>query len=139
MLLQQTEQLPHTPTSVVAIFNNVLNSDATRKLFKIKGIYTQGTGNNYNGYYYDVLKDEGSEAYITLIVPAIIRASLTPQKTIECIAYMTKRVQANGAKIELMVSVVEVVSKQERKYTDDQFKAFEVATCFLSNRFSSLS
>ena len=36
MLLQQTEQLPHTPSSVVAIFNNVLNSDATRKLFKIK-------------------------------------------------------------------------------------------------------
>ena len=29
---------------------------------------------------------------------------------------MTKRVQANGAKIELMVNVVEVVSEQERKY-----------------------
>jgi hypothetical protein len=39
MLLQQTEQLPHTPSSVVAIFNNVLNSDATKKLFVIKGIY----------------------------------------------------------------------------------------------------
>ncbi len=35
---------------------------------------------------------------------------------------MTKRVQANGAKIELMVNVVEVVSEQERKYTDDQIK-----------------
>src|SRR4028118_1834119 len=39
---------------------------------------------------------------------------------------MTKRMQANGAKIELMVSVVEVVSEQERKYTDDQIKAFEI-------------
>ena len=82
MLLQQTEQLPYTPSSVVAIFNNVLNSDATTKLFKIKGIYTQGKGNSYNGYYYGILKDEGSDAYITLIVPAILRASLTPQKTI---------------------------------------------------------
>ena len=39
---------------------------------------------------------------------------------------MTKRVQANGAKIELMVNVVEVVSEQKRKYTDDQIKAFEI-------------
>ena len=38
---------------------------------------------------------------------------------------MTKRVQANGAKIELMGYVVEV-SEQERKYTDDQIKAFEI-------------
>ena len=39
---------------------------------------------------------------------------------------MTKRVQPNGAKIELLVNVVEVVSEQERKYTDDQIKAFEI-------------
>lgn len=83
-MLLQTEQLPRTPSSVVAIFNNVLNSDATRKLFKIKGIYQQGKGQSYNGIYYDILKDESSDAYITLIVPAIIRATLTPQKTIEC-------------------------------------------------------
>ena len=126
MLLQQTEQLPHTPSSVVAIFYNVLNSYATRKLFKIKGIYQPGKGQSYNGFYYDILKDEGSDAYITLIVPAIIRASLTPQKTIECIVYMTKRVQAKGAKIELLVNLVEVVSEQERKYTDDQIKDFEI-------------
>ena len=86
MLLQPTEQLPHTPSSVVAIFYNVLNSDATRKLFKIKGIYQPGQGQNYNGFYYDVLKYESSDGYITLIVPAIIRASLTPRKTIECTA-----------------------------------------------------
>ena len=55
MLLQQTEQLPHTPSSVVAIFNNVLDSDATRKLFKIKGIYQPGKGQSYNGFYYDIL------------------------------------------------------------------------------------
>ena len=89
MLLQQTEQLPHIPSSVVAIFNNVLNSDATRKLFKIKGIYQPGKGQSYNGFYYDILKDESSDGYLTFIVPGILRASLTPSKTIECIAYMT--------------------------------------------------
>jgi hypothetical protein len=95
-------------------------------LFVIKGIYQPGKGQSYNGFYYDILKDESSDGYITLIVPAIIRASLTPQKTIECIVYMTKRVQAKGAKIELLVNVVEVVSEQERKYTDDQIKDFEI-------------
>ena len=38
---------------------------------------------------------------------------------------MTKRVQPNRAKIELMANVVEVVSEQERKYTDGQIKDFE--------------
>lgn len=39
---------------------------------------------------------------------------------------MTKRVQVNGGRIDLHVNVVEVLSKQESLYTEEQLKAFEV-------------
>ncbi len=32
--------------------------------FKFKGIYQPGKGQSYNGFYYDILKDESFDAYI---------------------------------------------------------------------------
>lgn len=81
---------------------------------------------NYSGCYYDNLKDEYSDANITLVVPALLRANLEAQQVIECSAYLTKKVQANGARIELQVNVMEVHSQEESKLTDDQIKAFEI-------------
>ena len=100
--------------------------EITKKAFRIKGIYIPGKGVNYNGFYYDSLKDESSDACVTLIVPAPIRHDLTPQQTIECTGYLTKRVQLNAGKIDLHVNVVELLSQQESLYTEEQLKAFEV-------------
>jgi hypothetical protein len=42
----------------MVIFNNALNADPTRKVFRIKGVYLEGRGVEYNGYFYDSLKDD---------------------------------------------------------------------------------
>jgi exodeoxyribonuclease VII large subunit len=115
-----------TPSALVNIFSNALSNDATRKPFTIKGIYVPGKGANYSGVYYDSLKDEYSDASITLVVPAILRANLEAGQVIECSAYLTKKVQANGARIELQVNVMEVHSQEESKLTDDQIKTFDI-------------
>lgn len=122
----QSEAITYNASSLLSIFNNALTIEITKKVFRIKGIYVPGKGVNYNGFYYDSLKDESSDACVTLIVPAPIRHGLTPQQTIECTAYLTKRVQANAGKIDLLVNVVELLSQQESKYTDEQLKAFEI-------------
>jgi hypothetical protein len=58
MVLSQTDtEVVYNPSALVSIFNSTLNNEATRKVFKVKGIYTQGKGANYNGLYYDSLKD----------------------------------------------------------------------------------
>jgi exodeoxyribonuclease VII large subunit len=81
---------------------------------------------NYNGSYYDSLKDESSDACVTLIIPGAIRHQVTPQQTIECTAYLTKKVQLNAGRIDLHVSLIELLSQQESKYTEEHIKAFEV-------------
>jgi exodeoxyribonuclease VII large subunit len=118
--------LIHSPSSLVGIFANNLNNDTTRRPIAIKGVYSKGKGNAYGGYYYDILKDENSDAYITLVVPASIRASLVPNKTIECIAYASKKVQLIGGRVDLQVNVMELVAQEESKYTDEQVRGFEL-------------
>jgi exodeoxyribonuclease VII large subunit len=118
--------LIHSPSSLVSIFASNLNNDTTRRPIAIKGVYGRGKGNSYGGYFYDTLKDENSDAYITLVVPASIRASLIPNKTIECIAYTSKKVQLIGGRVDLQVNVMEVLTQEESKYSDDQLKGFEL-------------
>src|SRR6266542_2905283 len=113
-------------SSLLSIFNNALTIEITKKEFRIRGIYLPGKGVNYNGFYYDSLKDESSDACVTLILPAPIRHDLTSGQTIECTGYLTKRVELNAGKVALYVNVIELLSQQDSKYTDEQLKAFEV-------------
>ncbi len=116
----------YNPSAIVNIFNNALNSEATRKIITARGVYLPGRGQSYSGYYYDQLKDEASDACITLIVPALIRTGLAAQQTIECCAYLTKKVQVNGARIELQLNLTELLEQKESKYTEEQVQAFKV-------------
>lgn len=116
----------YNPSAIVHIFNNALNSEATRKIITAKGVYLPGKGQNYSGYYYDQLKDEASDACMTLIVPAVIRTGLAAQQTIECYAYLTKKVQVNGARIELQLNLTELLGQKESKYTEEQVQAFKI-------------
>jgi hypothetical protein len=52
-----TEVIRYNPSSIVNIFNNTLVPEATKKILQVKGIYVAGRGTNYNGFYYDSLKD----------------------------------------------------------------------------------
>jgi exodeoxyribonuclease VII large subunit len=121
-----SEIITYNPSSLVNIFNNALTIEATKKAFRIRGIYLPGKGTNYNGLYYDSLKEESSDACVTLIVPGLIRHHPTPQQTIEFTGYLTKKVQANVGKIELHVNLIELISQQQSKYTDEQIKIFDV-------------
>src|SRR3954471_9681976 len=121
-----SEIITYNPASLVNIFNNALTIEATKKAFRIRGIYLPGKGVNYSGSYYDSLKDESSEACITLIVPGVIRHKITPQQTIEFTGYLTKKVQPNVGKIELHINLIELLSQKESEHTEEQIKVFEV-------------
>src|SRR3954454_25076253 len=116
----------YNSSAIVNIFNNALNNEATRRIITVRGTYIPGKGQNYNGYYYDQLKDETSDTCITLIVPAIVRADLIAQQTIECRAYLTKKVQSNGARIELQLNITELLHQKESQFTPDQIKALDI-------------
>jgi len=96
------EETTLTPSALVNIFSNALSADATRKVFIIKGQYVPGRGMNYNGFYFDSLKDEIQRRSITADRSGTTQGKTwQAQQVIECSAYLIKKVQANGARIEL--------------------------------------
>ena len=120
------QTLVYNPSAILNMFGGVINNETTTKVIKVKGLYTEGKGINYRGYYYDNLRDETSEACMTLIVPGLIRSQLKPNQIIECEAYVTKKIQFNGGRIDLQLNVVDVLSKVASTYTDKQLKTFEI-------------
>jgi hypothetical protein len=92
----------------------------------VKGVFTQGKGGNYNGFYYDNLRDEATDACMTLVVPGLIRSQLTQNQTIQCNAYLTKKMQQNAGRIDLQLNVVELLSKSSSTYSETQIKSFEI-------------
>lgn len=123
MSTQPQKEIAFNPSAIVHIFNNALNIDATRKMICVTGMYLQGKGGSYNGFYYDALKDEYTDASITLLVPALLRSSLVHQQIIECTGYITKKVQPIGARIELQFTVTELLSQEKTKVTDEALES----------------
>lgn len=113
---QADTEVMHNPSSLLNIFTNSLTNDATKKIFRIKGKYVVGNGINYRGLYYDNLKEESSDSCITLIVSAIFRSQLMPEQIIECTAYLTKKVQLNGGRIDLEVNMDDYFHKSNHPF-----------------------
>lgn len=73
-----------------------------------------------------MLKDEYSDASITLVLPAILRHQLKDGQLIEANAFLNKRCQAAGARIELLLNVTELVSRKEKVVDEREKKTFEL-------------
>jgi len=120
------EVMAYNPMAILNLFNNAISVSETKKIIRAKGIYLHGKGANYSGYYYDTLRDESSDASMTLIVPALIRNLLAHNKTIIFYGYITKRVVNTGGRIELQLTITELVEQIINKYSDAEIKAIEI-------------
>jgi len=121
-----SEDISYTPASLLHLFNGVLTPAATKKIILLKGIYVAGRGVTYAGFFYDTLKDETTEAVLTLVVPALLRSSLVPNKTIEFYGYITKRVVLNGGRIEVHAVMTQLLQQRANTYSEKELRAVEV-------------
>src|SRR5258708_19794864 len=106
-----SEDISYTAASLLHLFNSVLAPSATKKIILLRGIYLGGRGVTYAGFFYDTLKDETTEAVLTLVVPALLRNGLTHNKTIEFYGYITKRVVLNGGRVVVEPATVPLLSR----------------------------
>jgi exodeoxyribonuclease VII large subunit len=120
------QELIYSPSAIMNLFNNSLVLKETQRLVEMRGIYLPGQGTSYQGMYYDRIKDEASDAALTLIVPALIRNRLSPNKTISFTGYITKRVVANSGRIELQMNLSDLIEQTHNKYSDEEIKALEL-------------
>jgi exodeoxyribonuclease VII large subunit len=119
MEMESTAQLIYSPSAVLNLFNNSINVSQSKRLIQLKGVFLQGRSSAYNGYYYDTLRDESSDAQLTLIVPALIRNELQPNKTITVNGFITKRVMNGSGSIQVQVTVTDLVEQTQNKYSQD--------------------
>jgi hypothetical protein len=120
------KQPPYSPAALLSALGNSLTSPMLNQLFFVKGIYRPGKGVNYNGYYYDILKDEHSDTNITLIIPIALRHQVKDGQLIEATAFFNKRQQPATARIDLTLTVTELLSRQEKIVDDKEQQALEL-------------
>jgi hypothetical protein len=119
-------QLPYSPAALLSALGNSLTSPMLNQLFHVKGIYRPGKGVNYNGYYYDILKDEHGDTNITLILPIALRHKVKEGQLIEATAFFNKRQQPATARIDLTLTVTELLSRHEKIVDDKEQEALEL-------------
>jgi exodeoxyribonuclease VII large subunit len=124
--LTLTTGISYSPSALLQLFNTALSPTPTKNMIVLKGIYQPGRGANYNGFFYDQLKDEATDALLTLIVPALLRPSLTPGKTIEFHGYITKRVVPGGGRIEIHANIMELLAVTQNKYSEKEIRSLAI-------------
>jgi hypothetical protein len=92
----------------------------------LKGIYLAGRGVTYAGFFYDTLKDEATDAVLTLVVPALLRHALIPGKTIGFYGYITKRVVLNGGRIEVHAVMTQLLEQTANTFSAEEVRATDI-------------
>jgi exonuclease VII large subunit len=108
------------------LFNNSISVSQTKKLIQLKGVYIQGKGALYSGYYYDVFRDESSDAQITILVPPLIRNEPQPNKTITVNGFITKRIVNTQGSIQIQLTVTDLLEQTQNKYTGEDIQKIEM-------------
>lgn len=115
--------LSYTPQALLHAVGNSLQSPLFNEVFRIKGIYKYGKGVNYNGVYYDILRDEQSDSNITLVTPERLRNALKDGQLIEASAFLTRRLQAATARIDLILTLNELFSRKTSAISEEETRA----------------
>jgi exodeoxyribonuclease VII large subunit len=121
-----TSEINYTPSAILQLFNNALTPPATKKMLQLRGIYQPGKGMAYNGFFYDTLRDETTDAQLTLIVPALVRSALIAGKTIECWGFITRRVVPAGGRIEVHVNLSQLVAQVANRHSEKEMQMLEI-------------
>jgi exodeoxyribonuclease VII large subunit len=126
MEVENTNLVTYSPAAVLNLFNNSISISQTKRIIQLKGIYVQGKGAIYSGYFYDTFRDESSDASITILVPPLIRNELQPNKTITVNGFITRRIVNTAGSIQIQLTVTDLVEQTLNKYSDDEIKKIEL-------------
>lgn len=124
--LSQPTEPAYSPSAVLHLFNNSINVSQTRRLIHVRGVYGPGRGANYNGFFYDTLRDEATDASMTLVVPGLLRAKLQPGALIQAHGYIARKVVATGGRIELHIHLDSLLEAPQPAFSEDDLRALSL-------------
>lgn len=123
---EKSTLITYSPAAILNLFNNSISINQIKRIVQLKGIYVQGKGAQYGGYFYDNFRDESSDAAITIIVPQLIRSELQPNKTVTVNGFVTRRIINTSGSIQIQLTVTDLVEQTQNKYSDDDLKKIEL-------------
>ena len=126
MEIENSAIITYSPAAVLNLFNNSISINQTKRIVQLKGIYLQGKGSLYSGYYYDTFRDEASDAAITILVPPLIRNELQPNKTVTVNGFVTRRVINTSGSIQIQLTVTDLVEQTQNKYNEEDLQRIEL-------------
>jgi len=126
MEIDKSTIINYSPSAILNLFNNSISISQTKRIVQLKGIYIQGKGNIYSGYFYDTFLDESSDAAITILVPPLIRNELQPNKTVTVNGFVTRRVINTSGSIQIQLTVTDLVEQTQNKYNDEDLRKIEL-------------
>lgn len=122
----ENSTVTYSPAAVLNLFNNSISVYQIKRIVQLKGIYVQGKGNQYSGYFYDFFRDEASDAAITILVPPLIRQEMQPNRTVTVNGFVTRRVINSSGSIQIQLTVTDLVEQAQNKYSEDDIKKIEL-------------
>lgn len=124
--MESLKSAVYTPRAIINIFNNAIRVQEERVVLDIRGVYSYGNNVDYKGYYYDLISEEGSEASMTLVVPATYRQRMSPGKVVELKGFVSRRLDDKGGYIRISIHLMDLVKEVDNKFSDFEMKAVAI-------------
>lgn len=115
----------HTPESVVTILANAFTTSVERKIISMRGIYQQRGKKEYNGYWYDRLKNEDGDHTITMRVSNKMRQTLKDGRHYSFCGYIDKRAKSDST-ITLTFNITDIEGERKAAFSADELKRAEI-------------
>ncbi len=130
-------QLVYTPNAIVNLINNAISIKEERSLINVRGIYLAGPGKDYNGYFYDSLREESGPCVLPLKISGIDRSRVKSGSVIDVKAFITRKVDDKGF-IKVLINVSEVISQTAASFSEVDLLAFELMQAKASKGFRDI-
>ena len=137
MSTQETHITIYSPKSLVSIFEKSIIVPEEKKIIQVKGVYLQDGRQEYNGCFYDHIRDEAADYTLTLIIPTLHRNELKNNHTILFKAFITRKIDKYG-KIEFQMNFVELVNVTVNKFSEEDKQRIEIINSKLTTGIKDL-
>lgn len=116
----------YKPSEIIGIFNSILAKQSVNaQVVYLRGVYLASGRQSYNGYFYDILRDEDRQEEITMYVTQQQRENLKNGNLVNVGGVLGRNVNNRG-QIQIILNVSRIEIVQEQAIDEDEIKRMEL-------------
>lgn len=119
-----SEVVVFNPSEIFGMYSDYLAKQGG-KIICVRGIFNQGAGKSYGGFYYDIISDQFSGQELGIKIPANLRNNLTNGNLVDLAGIIERKLNQKGY-IQLTMAVTRAAIVQEQTLSEDDIKRVEI-------------